>query len=75
VSERGETLLAEEALVEGVVEVLDRAVAPRLPGRHEARGHPLVEACPHDQPETLRPSTMEVLETFGVPVIDWRTDR
>jgi pseudouridine-5'-phosphate glycosidase len=21
------------------------------------------------------PSTMEVLETFGVPVIDWRTDR
>ena len=29
-----EALLAEEALVEGVVEVLDRAVAPRLARRH-----------------------------------------
>ena len=32
-----EALLAEETLVEGVVEVLDRAVAPRLSGRDEHR--------------------------------------
>jgi hypothetical protein len=38
----GEALLAEEALVEGVVEALDRAVTPRLAGRDEHRGGALV---------------------------------
>ena len=41
VREADEALLAEEALVEGVVEVLDRAVAPRLPGRDEHLVWPL----------------------------------
>ena len=48
VREVGEALLAEEALIEGVVEVLDRAVAPRLPGRDEHRCGALVKAHTHD---------------------------
>jgi len=37
-----EALLAEEALVKGVVEALDRAVAPRLARGHEHRRGALV---------------------------------
>src|SRR5256885_1628168 len=44
----GEAFLAEEPLVEGVVEVLDRAVAPRLPGGDEHRRGVLAQAHAYD---------------------------
>src|SRR5215216_3247299 len=46
-----EALLAEEALVEGVVEVLDRA---RLSRRHEHRRDTLVDQHAHDLPDPGR---------------------
>jgi hypothetical protein len=49
-----EALLAKEALVERVVEVLDRAVAPRLAGRDEHRRRALVQTEAHDLPDAGR---------------------
>lgn len=43
-----EALLAEEALLEGVVEVLDRAVAPRFAWRDEHERDLLMQADPGD---------------------------
>jgi hypothetical protein len=43
-----EALLAEEALLECVVEVLDRAIAPGFPRRDEHERDPLVQADPDD---------------------------
>src|SRR5579884_2841666 len=48
VVDAGEAFGAEEPLLEGVVEVLDRAIAPRLPGRDEHRGGALVQAHADD---------------------------
>src|SRR5205807_5051838 len=54
VLDAGEPLLAEDALLEGVVEVLDGAVAPRLAGRDEHRGGVLPKAHAHDLPQPGR---------------------
>src|ERR1035438_1068741 len=50
-----ETLLAEEALVERVVEVLDAAVAPRLTRRDEHGRDALAQAHAHDLAAPSRP--------------------
>lgn len=50
----GEALLAKEALVEGVVEVLDRAVASWLAGGDEHWGRALMQAVAQDLPDAGR---------------------
>jgi len=53
VDERGEALLTEEALVEGVIEVLDGSVSPRLARRHEPGSHALMETEADDEAEAF----------------------